>query len=115
MLVVEYVYGMMEHQQIGGIQEAYMNSNGLNVTDNIICYSFNANNATITSFLYVSSGLGIGTITPWFPWHIAGYQSSYQTYKFLNYNGVGGPGGIQIIIYLLLICSLCSWIQYYIR
>ena len=37
--------------------------------------------------------MGIGTNTPLFPLHIAGYQSSYQTYKFLNYNGIGGPGG----------------------
>ena len=37
--------------------------------------------------------MGIGTTTPLFPLHIALYQSSYQTYKFLNYNGLGGPGG----------------------
>ena len=56
----------------------------------ISCYGFNSNNATKT-FLYVGNGLGIGTNTPLFPLHIAGYQSSYQTYKIENYNGVGGP------------------------
>ena len=37
--------------------------------------------------------MGIGTNTPLFPLHITGYQSSYQTYKFLNYNVIGGPSG----------------------
>ena len=37
--------------------------------------------------------MGIGTNTPLFPLDIRVYQSSDQTYKFLNYNGIGGPGG----------------------
>ena len=38
-----------------------------------------------------SIGLGIG-ITPTYPLHITTYASSTQTYKFLNYSGIGGPG-----------------------
>ena len=83
--------------QIGGTQNTYINVNGLtcnntiicnNVTSNnkITCFSFNTNTATVTSFLSVNNGLGIGTKTLLFPLHIIGYQSSYQTYKFLNYN-----------------------------
>ena len=75
--------------QVNGVQEAYINSTGLNVNDDITCYSCNTNTATVTSFLYVSNGIGIGITTSLFPLH----QSSYQTYKYLNYNGIGGPGG----------------------
>ena len=79
--------------QIGGTQNTYINSNGLtcnntitcnNLTsnNNITCNSVNTNTATVTSFLYVSNGIGIGTNTPLFPLHISIYQSIYQTYKF---------------------------------
>ena len=39
-----------------------------------------------------STGIGIGTETPLFPLHINTYVASAQTYKYLNYAGVGGPG-----------------------
>ena len=39
-----------------------------------------------------STGIGIGTETPLFPSHITTYIASTQTYKFLNYSGIGGPG-----------------------
>ena len=41
----------------------------------------------------MSNDIGIETNRSLFPLHIAVYQSSYQAYKYLNYNGVGGPGG----------------------
>ena len=97
--------------QIGGTQNTYINSNGLtcnntitcnNLTsnNNITCFSLNVGNGNVNiySFLYVGYGLGIGTNTPLFPLDIRVYQSSYQTYKFLNYNGVGDQVVIQIII-----------------
>ena len=37
-----------------------------------------------------STGIGIG-ICPTYPLHITTYASSTQTYKYLNYSGVGGP------------------------
>ena len=39
-----------------------------------------------------TTGIGIGTETPTFPLHITTYVASTQTYKFLNYSGIGGPG-----------------------
>ena len=38
-----------------------------------------------------STGIGIGC-TPTSPLQITTYASSSQTYKFLNYSGIGGPG-----------------------
>ena len=114
--------------QIDGIQEAYTNSSGLTVTDtitsntlfvtnNITCYSLNvgSGNATVNSFLNVGYGLGIGTNTPLFPLHITGYQSSYQTYKFFNYNGLGGPGGYTNNYSIYCSYCLCIWVKCYIR
>ena len=39
-----------------------------------------------------NTGIGIGTETPLFPLHITNYVASTQTYKYLNYSLVGGPG-----------------------
>ena len=38
------------------------------------------------------TGIGVGTETPTFSLHITTYVASTQTYKFLNYSGIGGPG-----------------------
>ena len=62
--------------------------NNLTSNNNITCFSLNggSGNATINSFLNVGYGIGIGISNPLFPLHITGYQSGYQTYKYLNYN-----------------------------
>ena len=52
------------------------------------CYYFQQTGFTTVTIN--SMGIGIGC-TPTSPLQITTYASSTQTYKFLNYNGVGGP------------------------
>ena len=54
--------------------------------------SYYSQQTGFTKIIINRIGIGIGTSTPSYPLHITTYASSTQTYKYLNYSGVGGPG-----------------------
>ena len=54
-----------------------------------------------------SMGIGIGC-TPTSPLQITTYASSSQTYKLLNYSGVGGPGSYTMNYSIMCSYAVCA-------
>ena len=54
-----------------------------------------------------TTGIGIGT-TPTQPLHIATYASRTQTYKYLNYAGIRGPGTYTQNYGIHFSCAVCT-------
>ena len=75
--------------------------------DNLYGKTYYFQQTGFTKVTINSIGIGIG-LTLSYPLNISTYVASTQTYKFLNYSGIGGPGTYTMNYSIMCSYAVCA-------